>query len=275
MLSTSLQRRSSYPYCGRLVVLQGFAKPFDPFAGFSAFEAINFPAMPDSIELARSTEYLVVNSQIMPDGIHQYKWTNPLVIPFSFKLHSFDKDFCPRGARSLLEMAALLHAMQLPLTKEGASALNMVTTVAPDKTRAGDASALAARGQTADTATNITADSQADFYPPVTVRLELIFTDDTSPGICCTGYIKDVKAKLNGPWLRGPGQSCNLPTSCDYEFNFVHVPGYGNGFSIKTSAASVGSVAMPQAYGDDVKERLYNTRQMPVVMGRSYKGFAK
>lgn len=288
--TTSLLRQSSYPYCGRLFVLEtGRTTGYDPFAGLSSFPGINFPAMPDSIELARSVEYLVVNSPVMPDGIHQYKWTNPLTIPFSFKLQSFDKDFCPKGAKSLLELAALLHAMVLPISVSG-QATKMDITAAErrpdpkdkdkDKNKnkdknepGGSTDDLASRGQDSDVPYNVSSHSKSDFNPPVTLRLELIFTEDTGPGIVCTGYLKDVKVKLNGPWLRGPDRSCNLPTSADFDFTFVHVPGYGNNFSISTSTIEKNST-QAQAFAHDVKDTLYNTRQLSLISERSYQGFS-
>ena len=112
MANTS-QRSQSTASCGRLIAMEsGCTQGFDPFTGTTDYLKINFPCMPDSIELARSAEYMVVPSQVMPDGLHQYKWTNPLVIPFSFKLHAFDEEFCPNGALSLLETVALLHSFQ-------------------------------------------------------------------------------------------------------------------------------------------------------------------
>ena len=112
MANTS-QRSQSTASCGRLIAMEsGCTQGFDPFTDTTDYLKINFPCMPDSIELARSAEYMVVPSQVMPDGLHQYKWTNPLVIPFSFKLHAFDEEFCPNGALSLLETVALLHSFQ-------------------------------------------------------------------------------------------------------------------------------------------------------------------
>lgn len=247
---------------------------FDPFAGLSSFVAINFPAMPESVELARSAEYIVVNSQVMPDGIHQYKATNPLNIPFSFSLHSFDKEYCPQGALSLLQIAALLHSFQLPLSNSSTSTPLRVTVgqSQPETTPGGSTDSQVNRAQSADNPYNVTPESGSDFYPPVTLRLELIFVDENSPGVVCTGYVKDVRARLKGPWLRGPGRSCNLPSSGEFEFTFVHVPGYGNNFSITSSTVGT-DASMAQAFGDDVKKKLFNTADLTLVSDRSYKGF--
>lgn len=273
--SSAQLRRASYPNSGRLIVLEsGRTTGFDPFAGLSTFVAINFPMMPDSVELARSVEYLVVNSQVMPDGIHQYKSTQPLNIPVAFKLHSFDKEFCPQGALSLLQLAALLHSFSLPISSTGGTTPLRVTVAQsqPQAVPKGETDSLVGRSQSADNPYNVTPESGSDFYPPVTLRLELVFVDENNPGVICTGYVKDVRVRLNGPFLRGPARSYNLPTSADFEFTFVHVPGYGNNFSI--AANTLGKDAtMGQAFGDDVKSKLYNTIDITRVSDRSFKGF--
>jgi hypothetical protein len=273
--TTTQMQRSSYPFCGRLIVLEtGKTTNFDPFAGLSTFVAINFPMMPDAVELARSVDYLVVNNQVMPDGIHQYKSTQPMAIPFSFRLHAFDKEYCPKGGLSLLQLAALLHSFALPITNSSGITPIRVTVgqSQPQAAPKNDTDSLVSRAQSTDSNYSVTPESSADFYPPVTLRLELIYTDENNPGIVCTGYVKDVKAKLNGPFLRGPGKSYNLPTSADYEFTFVHVPGYGNNFSIASNAAGQ-DATMGQAFADDVKDKLYNTVDISRVSDRSYKGF--
>jgi hypothetical protein len=258
-----------------MVLETGRTKDYDPFAGVDTLVSINFPAMPDSIELARSVEYMVVNSPVMPDGIHQFKWTNPMTIPFSFKLHSFDKEYCPKGALSLLETTALLHAMALPLSKSGQATKVWVSASqkSPATPPSNGANEQAARAQATDSGYNITPQSESDFNPPVTLRLELIFTEEQKPGIICTGYVKDVKVKLNGPWLRGKERATNLPTSADFEFTFVHVPGYGNNFSVQATTGQ--DAHMVQAYADDVKERLYDNRNLTLLSDRSYKGFSR
>lgn len=273
--SSAQLQRSNFPFGGRLIVLEsGRTTGFDPFAGLSTFVAINFPAMPEAVELARSAEYLVVNSQVMPDGIHQYKSTQPLSIPFSFSLHAFDKEYCPQGALSLLQVASLLQSFALPLsnTNDATPLRVSVAQSQPQTTPGGETDALVNRAQAADNPYNVTPESGSDFFPPVTLRLELIFVDENSPGIACTGYVKDVKAKLKGPWLRGRGRSTNLPSSADFEFVFVHVPGYGNNFSIASSTVGT-DASMAQAFAGQVKDKLYNTAELTRVSDRSYKGF--
>lgn len=273
--SSAQLARASFPFAGRLIVLEsGHTTGYDPFAGLSSFVAINFPMMPESLELARSVEYLVVNSQVMPDGIHQYKSTQPLSIPVSFKLHAFDKEFCPQGALSLLQLASLLHSFSLPLSSTGGSTPLRVTVAQsqPQATPKGETDSIVNRAQSADNPYNVSPESGADFFPPVTLRLELVFVDENNPGIICTGYVKDVRVRLNGPFLRGPAQSYNLPTSADYEFTFVHVPGYGNNFSIAANTTGQ-DATMGQAFATDVKNKFYNSVDITRVSDRSFKGF--
>lgn len=269
-----LRRRNNFPYCGRLIVLEsGKTGINDPFSGLGDFLSIDFPAMPDSVELARTVDYLVVNNQVMPDGIHQYKSTQPLVIPFSFQLMSFDQDFCPQGALSLLILAARLHSFALPIA--GGNQPNLIgVSVAqtnPGEQPSNSSNDLSHRSNTVDSPYTINAPVSSNFFPPATLRLELIFIDENSPGIGCTGYVRDVRVKLNGPWMRGPGRSRNLPTSADFEFNFVHVPGYGNNFAIQTSTVG-GNANMAQAFAADVKNRLYNTAELTKLSDRTFKG---
>lgn len=230
--------------------------------------------MPDEVELARSADYMVVNSQVMPDGIHQYKSTSPLIIPVSFKLHSGDKEYCPKGALSLLQLAALLQSFCLPLSgSAGATPLRVsVGQSQPGTPPNGETDSLTNRAQSADNPYSVTPESGANFFPPVTLRLELIYVDENNPGIVCTGYLKDLRVRLKGPFMRGPGRSYNLPTAADFEFNFVHVPGYGNNFSI-TSSTIGGDATMGQAFAGDVKDKLFNTVNITKVSDRSFKGF--
>lgn len=251
-MDTLIRRDASFPFCGRLIALPT-TRALDVGEDVSLVNelSIDFPAMPDSIDLNRSAEYNVSVPINIADGVHQFKGTRPLEIPFSFRLHSFDQQYCPNGAFTLLQLAARLHSFVVPIdtgeqgipAKAGATASNDDSTIdkkaaAPD----GGSDSVAVIGN--------------KIAPPVTCRLELIFTDQNSPGIACTGYVREVSVKLNGPWLRGPGKSSNLPSSGDFAFVFVHHPGHGN--------ANVGDVGdlFAQAYANIVKDRLYNTRQL-------------
>lgn len=272
--SSAQLRRKSFPNCGRLIVLEsGRTTGFDPFAGLSTFTAINFPMMPDDVEMARSVEYLVVNGQVTPDGIHQYKTTLPLIIPISFKLHAMDKEYCPKGALSLLQTVSLLHSFALPLSSSsGPTALTVARAQKQPQTPPnGDIDSQNSRAQSADSP-YVTPDAGSDFSPPVTLRLELIFIDENSPGVICTGYVKDVRARLHAPFLRGPGQSYGLPTAVTFEFNFVHVPGYGNNFSLTANTGNQ-DARMGQAFAGDVKNKLYNTVEITKVSDRGFRGF--
>ena len=84
-------------------------------ATYSENYAIEFPAMPDTIDLIRSTDYAVTYNPVLPDGVHVYRGTRPMEIPFAFKLHAFDDNYCPQGALTLLKTAARLHAFLLPV----------------------------------------------------------------------------------------------------------------------------------------------------------------
>jgi len=109
-------RKNAYPYCGRLIVLDNSTGQLkDPFNIATQAFSIDFPAMPDQIELARSTSYRIAANMVMPDGIHQYMSTNPLEIPFNFKLHYGDTEYCREGSLTLLKLAARLHSLVAPL----------------------------------------------------------------------------------------------------------------------------------------------------------------
>jgi hypothetical protein len=68
----------------------------------------------------------------MADGIHYYKGVRPLDIPFSFRLHAFDKDFCPNGVYTMLQLAGRLHAMALPIDTGEKVPTNMPVEITND-----------------------------------------------------------------------------------------------------------------------------------------------
>lgn len=270
-------QRKNYPNCGRLTVLQSSVTATnDPFIGLGSLIQLNFPSMPDSIELSRTVDYIVNQTITAPDGFHQYKATNPLSIPLSFKLHSFDKEFCPNGALSVMQAASLLHSFSLPISDaNGRNTLSVTSQqVNPGKAPSKQVDSLNSRADTATSNYTITAEAGSNFAPPPTLRLDLIFIDANTPGIICVGYIKDLKVKLNGPFLRGPNHSYGLPTSADFEFTFVHVPGYGNDWNIANSSAQK-QVTLTQAFADDVKEKLFNTIDLSKASGVGFRGFNK
>lgn len=270
-------RKGSYPWCGRLIVMEALdsQKPLQAFSLENNF-SIDFPAMPDSIELARQTDYKVVSNMVVPDGVHLYRYTAPLQIPFTFSLHAMDDEYCPKGALTLLQVASRLHALVLPFG-DSESTFVTVGNDAPmqdnrpqpgQKSPGNDANQQAKSSETNDPTFQVTDNSKFD--PPVTCRLELMFTSEKEPGIICTGYVKDVRVVLKGPWLKGPDRAFNLPSSGDFSFTFMHRPAHYNAFS---SRKSVNSSLQSQAFSQYVLERFYNTRGL--VGGGDYMGFGK
>ena len=98
---------------------------------------INFPAMPETIELARRANYtnMLANSPATPDGSHIYRSTDPLKIPIKFTAHSNDVEYTKEdGPVALLQIAARLHALTLPIMTGISTTKNIQTTpVAPDE----------------------------------------------------------------------------------------------------------------------------------------------
>ena len=286
-----IRRENSQNKCGRLIVLEDGMRtdlltPFDN----STFFSIDFPAMPEQIELARQAEYRVLTNMVVPDGVHQYMRTQPLEIPFEFKLHWQDKDYCKDGALTILNLAARLHALVTPLgdsnlsvTVQNDGALNDDGTSNPSAASPNnDANKVAKAGQnsasqgsnqqsTTSASATFTSDSTNKVDPPVACRLELMYTTTDGPGVVCNGYVKNVKAVLLQPWLRGPSGSFNLPSAGIFSFTFVHRPGHGNWYSNKNNVAAVTQQA--QAYADLIKNRLYNTRMLQT--SSQYRGFAR
>jgi hypothetical protein len=247
----------SYPYCGRLIVVENVNTYLssDTDKAFS----IDFPAMPEQIELARRTEYVTSVNMVMPDGIHQYMSTSLLKIPFSFKIHHSDSEYCAEGPLTLLKVAARFHSLVIPLGDhtQGVQVTNDAPIVEggsnPGAQRVGSDAPKDARTTNSKLPTY---ESSNRVDPPVTVRLQLISTSSTGPGIYCVGYVEDVKVVLYGPWLRGPNESQNLPSAAEYSFTFVHRPGHGNFATSKKAGAPNNQL---QAYAQFVRERLYNT----------------
>lgn len=76
---------------------------------------IFFPAMPEEIDLARSSSYKVTSTPVHPDGIHWYVSTDPLSVPISFDMHAHDRDYCSQGPLTILRTCAILNALVLPI----------------------------------------------------------------------------------------------------------------------------------------------------------------
>lgn len=239
--------------------------------------SIDFPAMPDVIELARSADYYVNYNIIMPDGIHQYRGTKPMEIPVSFTLHAMDQQYCKKGALTLLQLAARLHSFVLPI-----STFSRGAVIAPQASstqtaqNGGQPNAAQLQAQSSqDTIYSVvdaSVSKQGGIFNPVTCWLHLMWTSNEQPGISAVGYVRDVRVKFKGPWMRGPNNSFNLPTSADFEFTFIHRPGHGNATPVTTSEFPPTVAESGQAFADDVKDRLYNTRDL--VHAAKYQGFA-
>lgn len=246
----------------------------DDSRGFRNVISIDFPAMPDTIELARSADYAVNYNIVMPDGIHQYKGTKPMEIPISFKLHSFDQQYLQKGALTLLQLAARLHSFILPISTFGPG-VRVAPYAPPTQTtegKADDAAIQAAASQEQVYQVVGAGNSQnGGIYSPVTCWLHLMWTDNEQPGISAIGYVREVKVTFNGPWLRGPNNSFNLPTSADFSFIFVHRPGHNNNQRTITSQFPPTIAQSGQAFADDVRKSLYNTRSL--VYAANYQGF--
>jgi hypothetical protein len=261
----------------------------------SSSVVINFPSMPETLDLGRRADYLQTTAPYTPDGIHLYKKTMPLEIPISFSLHSKDP-FCSKGGLSLLIMAAKLHSLVLPMNRDASRSRISVTVgnyygaassgqggsgKAPSKPK-DSSSAGTPEGQTQESiAFNGDTGQATTVFPPACL-LDLISVGDRdgAPGVRCVGYISEVGVKLKGPWLRGQqvyGQNGirNVPTSGDFSFKFVHAPGFSNYFGgALTSPFQLSGLS---AFADDVLENFYNT--LPLTQGQEvtnrYIGFGE
>jgi hypothetical protein len=227
--------------------------------------AIEFPCHPKTIELARSATYIVQPSPFLPDGYHQYMATNPLEIPISFELHAFDRTYCKQGALTLLQIASRLHSFILPISDK-----QTLAQVNPQTSQSGVGTHAALNASPTGT-TLFPAQGQNDqgtINPPVTVWLHLVWMGDGQPGISCVGYLKDVKVIFNGPLLKGPGESFNLPISAEFSFTFVHHPGHNNSFGNignPNSTVTIPPSTATGAFATTVRDLLYNTRSLVKV----------
>ena len=110
-------------------------------------------------------------------------------------------------------------------------------------------------------------------------------------GLCCVGFVENVKVVLRGPWLQGSTSSTggsnggsmdelrNLPSVVDYEFTFIHQPGYTNQFQggtigadTSTQSAAGSSMAL-QVMANDVYQRLYSQSKLDQLVMAKGKTF--
>ena len=247
---------------------------------------INFPAMPETINLARQATYESLRTPAAPDGFHWYKHTDPLVIPIKFSLAGFDRDYCrDDGSYALLDTAAKLHAMTMPIiparidqTRQAPSVINgQAGTDASLLASAQGSSSQSAGANTPspssvsnavnitvgqDRSASATLDKSADavYYPPACV-LSIVLAElpGRAPlGIRCVGFVSSVDVTFHGPWLQGGsnrgGAIVNMPTKADFEFRFTHQPNYTNARMANENYA--GNLYTTTA--SIVRNRLYN-----------------
>lgn len=262
---------------GRLVSLSHATSDVHSFLlgegdSISSAIVINFPHLPQSIDLARKADYRVTSNFVIPDGIHQYKGTAPLEIPMSFAIHAFDDaEYCEHGPMTLLVIAARLHALTLPISRGGAE---VVATAVGELATDVSTSDAATEKRSVDSSPTLSRPSNPPLFP-VACKLDLIYTGDGRPGISCVGYVKDVNAKLKGPWLRSHVPYVKgLPTSAEYTFTFVHRPGHTNRFLSDQAQGSFDLGVQVNAFADDVKNNLYNTVGLLTNQTVAYEGFS-
>lgn len=184
---------------------------------------VEFPAMPEVVELAREAEYHVVNTWSLPDGIHVYKRTTPVIIPIEFSLNAFDDEYCTDGALTLLKLAASLHYFVSPIF----NVENVTSALVSDNGATLASGALNEERQVQITATNQQFNRPSQL-PPVSCVLDLIATREYT-GVYVFGYLSRVSAKLKGPWLQpSDGIGKNLPSNATYSFDFVVAPNHTN-----------------------------------------------
>jgi len=242
---------------------------------------IDFPNLPDEIDIMRTSEWRVTQSPLLPDGFHMYDHTSPMELPFTFKIHAFD-DYSINGAETILQIAAKLHALQLPIIKPkqsgglrgtGESNVNVPKTEGAVEAQP-TAQSNNQQAGLSDSFAVTNGQYGTDYYFPPACALNLMIgsTGPTALGICCIGYVKNVSTKLKGPWLNSGKANINrnLPSSGEFSFTFVHAPSYTNSLNFdgvnKLSSAQVGALRMKQSF--------YNTIDIlsEAEVGVSYKG---
>lgn len=247
---------------------------------------IFFPAMPEELELARSSNYKVTSNQVLPDGIHWYQATEPLSVPVSFDLHAYDKDYCKQGPLTILRTCAILHALILPVRTSAVTALTQAaaldTAIAANTPTPSKTDDTTADKNAKDNSDAAKADSGEESIAQLLARAKECYTakgdsdsegNDTSfafPPPCwlrliegnpysvqLSGYIKDVRVRLKGPWLtatQGSTTHYNLPTAAHFEFTFVNCPCHTNDWS--------DGLVITSAFLQDVSNFLYDSQSI-------------
>jgi hypothetical protein len=235
---------------------------------------VYFPAMPDSIPLNRTATYTnAARTPVTPDGFHYYEHTDPLEIPVKFSLHAFDAEYCGAdGPVALLNIAARLHAMAMPIlvsksgsvASGGVQAPDVIAGKTPDGSPAPDSKVASHSMMNKAGNFNASLASDASFFYPPACQLNIVMAKygKQEIGILCDGFVTRVSALLKGPWLQGGGknrQFYNLPTSADYEFTFTQQPGYTNSFKNGTFMNNNGVSQIVSSSCKQISERLFNT----------------
>ena len=111
------QRRTSF---ARLSTIVNSAQVADPTGENEGQITINFPCMPDTIELARRANYdNLVKTPQNPDGQHQYMSTDPLEIPIEFAVNSYAEGSGGRRPQRHSGIAGTVHGADRALPEDG------------------------------------------------------------------------------------------------------------------------------------------------------------
>jgi hypothetical protein len=253
------------------------AAMMDPNQELPGTLRINFPAMPETLTLARQAVYNKINSPAAPDGFHWYRHTEPLTIPIKFSLAGFDKDYCREdGPYALLDTTAKLHAMAMPVvpatgneTKQAGLAVGNQGSDA--QVLATSQAGSAQLDQPRDVTVSVVGEnelkasvsrSQSDiiYFPPACVLSIILAELPGRPplGVQCIGFVDSVDVTFHAPWLQSGGQAgaaiVNLPSRADFEFKFVHQPNYTNAINAETGGVN----KLYTTTAETVRNRLYN-----------------
>ena len=224
---------------------------------------IDLPTMPESVDLNRTSRYEVTTPMNLPDGIHIFQNTDPMEIPFSFKLAAFDT-YCTQGGYTLIDIGAKLHAMSLPVRSaadiaQGGSVYTFGKTVAKTPT---DTKGEPTPQQKAEAGPKSSLSSNSlvipNFPPVCFLRLISIAKFDKA-GVACVGYVKAVTVKLKGPWLVADDGSYNIPSFGEYGFTFVNAPTYRNEIEGNANSFNAGGNSNANSFSQDVEREFYNT----------------
>jgi hypothetical protein len=247
----------------------------DQYSEEAGVVKINFPSMPEEIDLSRVAEYTVHSNQALPDGFHVYKQTAPLELQLSFELSAFDREYVLDGPIGLLTIGAKLHSLTLPILQSVGGGATVDLTVpsrpAGEPKKDGSEAGLEGRAENSNqTGSASEFSTQAPFYFPPACLLDLVVGYSDGPGIRCVGYVSRVSVKLKGPWLTSSTNAFkNLPSKARYEFTFVHAPSYSNSFSKGDFGTSIQTV---QAGAREIFTRFYNTLDMSSRANLSFAG---